>query len=581
MNKDEKEGGQLPEGWVARVNEEGQTFYLHKLTKKIVWNLSEIQKRDNAAPGAGGNQVESKVDEKNLTMEQTQRIFYNFFREKGVGLDTKWEKVNEMVLAEERLKNVGRIKDIKAIFKSFVESEKQMMKKNLQSKKEQAKKDFKKMLEEYKNISKDTKFQSLLPLFYQDNRWKAMEEKERDEAFQEYMQELFIRENQNEKIAIQNRCDSLKQKMLEMKKVTSMTTWEEIRDLMFYNPHWKDFHEYYRFKTYREFIQELREIEESEEKKLTDEAESCQRVDFIKLLVRLIREDKLTFQTSYAEVFEKVKDEEAYFSLLGQRVGPRNLFEKFSEKLNEQHSRIKSMFKALWKANIDTFKPNMSFDSFVVCLKGFREFSNFEERFPVSNSFAYFSLYLFNKMRKRQQKSIAKVFKFMYKMNVSLSDSFESVLPKMQGSKDSKYFELLPAAEVRKTFEEFQSLLREPEKLRKKLEGFSKKKLNISENLLRDKQYSKENQALDSRDSSVKEKASHNYRKDPPSRRHRNDHNSSASSDRGYDRRSKPPRKKRPYGKRDLSVSEEASRDEYEPGEVVVSGKAKKHLKRL
>lgn len=140
------------------------------------------------------------------------------------------------------------VKDRKSIFKKFVENEKSIFKRQIQDKKAAEKVNFKKMLEEYKHITVETKFTSLLPIFYQDERWTVMEEKEREEAFLEYMDELYSKEAEAEKEVIYKQCDKLKKQMLELKRVTSSTKWEEIQEIMYYNNVWNELHDYYKLK---------------------------------------------------------------------------------------------------------------------------------------------------------------------------------------------------------------------------------------------------------------------------------------------------------------------------------------------
>lgn len=175
-------------------------------------------------------------------------MLFNVFREKGVDHESKWDKVYDMLGQDERFQLVANVKDRKRIFKTFVENAKNAFKKQLQDRKLQQKNDFKKMLEEYKHISIETKISSLLPIFYQDPRWTCIDEKEREEAFLEYMDELFYKEAEAEKEVIAKQCEKLKKQMLEIKRVSTSTKWEEIKEIMYYNNTWNDLHDYHKLK---------------------------------------------------------------------------------------------------------------------------------------------------------------------------------------------------------------------------------------------------------------------------------------------------------------------------------------------
>ena len=107
---------------------------------------------------------------------------------------TKWDEVLELLGNNEKFNMVSSLKEKKGIFKRFIETERHNFKKSIVDLKTRNREDFKRMLEEYQHINIETKISSLLPIFYQDPRWTRMDEKEREDAFLEYMEELFHKE---------------------------------------------------------------------------------------------------------------------------------------------------------------------------------------------------------------------------------------------------------------------------------------------------------------------------------------------------------------------------------------------------
>lgn len=175
-------------------------------------------------------------------------MLFDLFHEKGIGSETSWEKVYDLLHTNERFLMVPNVKDRKRIFRKYIDLGKENFKKSVSNRKQTQRNDFKKMLEEYKHINTETKITSLLPIFYEDPRWNCMDDKEREDAFLEYMEEVFMREADAEKQLIANQCEKLKKQMLEIKQVTSSTRWEEMKDIMYYNNTWNELHEYFRLK---------------------------------------------------------------------------------------------------------------------------------------------------------------------------------------------------------------------------------------------------------------------------------------------------------------------------------------------
>jgi hypothetical protein len=237
------------------------TASLTNKTKKTSWvkpdalkaeedksKFDTVDKKQQTSKQALKKQEKEKPRTAIIDYDEATLVLFNVFREKGIDHESKWDKVYDMLNQDERFQLVPNVKDRKKIFKTFVENAKNAFKKQLQDRKLQQKIDFKKMLEDYKHISIETKISSLLPIFYQDPRWTCMDEKEREEAFLEYMDDLFYKEAEAEKEVISKQCEKLKKQMLEIKRVSTSTKWDEIKEIMYYNNTWNDLHDYYKLK---------------------------------------------------------------------------------------------------------------------------------------------------------------------------------------------------------------------------------------------------------------------------------------------------------------------------------------------
>lgn len=445
----------LPEDWVAKRDEEGNTYFLNKLTKKINWNISDIiQEGETARP----SQTSETALGQSYSAEEARRVLINLFREKGVTGEMSWERTFELLHGETRFQMVSCPKERKRIFKQFVESERAAVRKRVFDQKQQAKSDLKQMLAEYRHITTDTKFQSLVPLFFQDPRWKALEERDREVAFQEYLEELFVKENQNEKEAIARRCEKLRLQMLELRRVSSSTTWEEARELMYYNPNWNDLHDYYRLQTFKDFVVSLRELEAAGRARAKAHTEQLQRINFVRCLVGMVREDVFTFQTNFEDLREKFANEESFYDILGQEaITPGELFAQFRVKLIEQHREVKNSFKLALKRHVDSFSRDISLENFAQVLREIEEFADFGTRFNICNSFSFFTRYLHKKLIKRQKKAVNKIRRFLERHEAPSLYDVRKMEEETRDHRDKKYFDSLPANDRAELIKEYLS----------------------------------------------------------------------------------------------------------------------------
>ena len=180
--------------------------------------------------------------------EEAKRLLYNIFSEMGINGESKWEKCLLELNNDDRFRLVKSLKDCKKIFQSYVSDKRSEDRFQLNNNKKIQKDNFKTMLDEYKLITIDTRYTSLLPIFYLDPRWICLDDKEREECFLDYMDNLFRRQAEDEQLQNKTMCDRLKIQFLEIKKINSLTSWEDIKEIMRYNNLWTELHDYYKLK---------------------------------------------------------------------------------------------------------------------------------------------------------------------------------------------------------------------------------------------------------------------------------------------------------------------------------------------
>lgn len=368
-----------------------------------------------------------------------RKMLFTVFRDKGINAESKWDRVLEDLDHDERFLLVKNIKDRKKVFKEFVNQEKDKYKRYLLDKKLNAKKNFKKMIEDYGYITTETKFQSLIPIFNTDPRWQTLDDKEKEEAFEEYLEEIFIRENEKEKEMVKLKCDKLKRQMLEIKNVTPSTKWEDIKRIMEYNSLWNELHDYHRLKTFSEFISNLREAEDKQKIKEREKVERRHKLRFRDFLESEMKVDAVTCKTLWSTYVKKIQDEESLYNLIGQEVSnPRDIFLDYKVQLAAMQKKSKETFRKLFKERLDLYPVGIDLEEFKEQLKTHQFFKGLEHE-RVSNSLNYYAKYLHKKLVKRHQKAVGKLVKFFYKEKVTPATSLEKLEPEMKDHKDAKY----------------------------------------------------------------------------------------------------------------------------------------------
>lgn len=112
---------------------------------------------------------------------------------------------------------------------------------------------FLKMLRERKTLASDCKMHKIAYDFMADPRWRLLEEHERENAFQDYMDELAQKEKEEALKVKRENCEGFRL-ALENDLVKHNARWDDIRAQYKANVHYKELHPYDRISTFLDYI---------------------------------------------------------------------------------------------------------------------------------------------------------------------------------------------------------------------------------------------------------------------------------------------------------------------------------------
>ena len=460
--------------WKIMKTSTGQEFYYNTKLKKS-FAQKPLQKNEE---NNNKNKIINKKEEI-IDYDESRKILYSLFKDVGVDSQSRWDKYFDILQKDKRFKIIQNFKDKKIIFKEYVENEKNIYKRKIIDRKLEAKKDFKKMLEEYGYINTEMKFKNLIPIFYQDQRWQKMDDKEKEDTFQEYLEELFLIETENEKKVIKKKTEMIRQQFLELRGVTSSTTWDQIKEKMYYNNTWNELHDFYKLKTFKKFILNLKKLENEEKRKVLEKKERTRRLRFRDKIEDYIKKDKITTKTLWKDLVRKIKDKDWFYNILDEYYShPRALFFDYKEELIFVQKEIKNLFKKILKNKIEKFYYGINLEDFKKILMESEKFNNFD----ICNSENFYFNYLHKKLLKRQKKSKKKIMRFFYENKIK-EDDLNKIKEIIQNHKDKTYLQSLSEKDIKIFFKEFNTKLSDSSLLKKSSKNslssnFEKKKFS-------------------------------------------------------------------------------------------------------
>ena len=478
VKQEELESYVQEQEWVEKKTSFGKVFY-HNIRK----DLFRFSKPRVAR--SGKNKLKENDKFSGLTREEAKLKMFDFFEGIGVEPTTKFERVNELFRDNKHFHLVKKTSDKKKMFKEYLEYLRKVQHEEMEEEIRTKKRRFFEMMEENKTLTSETKYSTVVPYFYLDERWKAIDDRIKEEYFLEFLQSLVEKEKILKKEMIQAKCKTLRGEILLEKKVNSHTTWNEMQKIMHYSVVWNDLHEYHRLKVFAELMKSYHQMEEQENQKDKQVKARHFREDLRLFLEKMIISDRFTFRSKYKEIFPVLKDEEAFYhTLMEEYSSPREVFLLYKGQLMDDHRKIKEVFKNLLKGNLSHFPVGMEFEAFQEILKKEIFFQKLDAE-KESNSFEYYAQYLFDKMQKRQEKSVLKFMMYLYNESeirnskLNAQEFLKSIERKQLRHSDKSYFESISVQEKIKWVKVFQETIKQGKSLKaliRKRKGIKKSK---------------------------------------------------------------------------------------------------------
>jgi pre-mRNA-processing factor 40 len=318
----------------------------------------------------------SNIKNDALPKEDAQRLFKEMLKRAGVTSTWKWEDCERVLNREEVWKVIKTYKEKKSLVEDYIKECKNREREEQRLKKDKLKAKFREMLEEDHTITSDTKFSEIVMKLCTDERWRSIDDRERDDLFQDYLDDLEQRENEERKILRDTKMRTFR-KILEDKRLPISTTWKDIcinfKDDSFFN----SMEKIDRLKTFTDYITDLENKEASEKDLNKKYQEYRNRENFRNLIQAKIKFGEISYKTKWKPFVQKIANIPEYTNLIGQSGSqPRDLFEEAVGILRDDYKRNKDSLKKILKTNSIKFSADTTFEQFDERLRSYYDYIN-------------------------------------------------------------------------------------------------------------------------------------------------------------------------------------------------------------
>ena len=444
-----------------------------------------------------------RKDEPNeLVVHIPKEELYYKFKEKlkllGITATWKWEDASRILFNEPEWKAIRTFSEKRNLFNEYINDLKNKEKEEIYLKREKNKTKFRQLLSEDNTINSDSTYTEAMSRLSYDERWRSVDEKEREDVFEDYIDLIYKKEEDEWK-----KSRDVKKKLflekLKFKNIKSDTLWKTIKNEFKDDPVFASMEKIDRIQTFADYIINLESKEKNERKE--KEKYKCyqNREKFRELLQICVEEKTLNMETKWKDFILLIKDKDEYLNMLGQEGStPLELFQDKIQDLKKEYKKIKKIFKEINIKNNIEFKFHITFEEFDNLI------SKYDQRKLISDDmknllYQHIKKKLSEKeiMHNKHSKTIAnKLYSYLQRKKLLLRDDcpFEEAYDKI---KKLKKFENLSESNIKEGYSILKELIKEKPIVytdeNNNIDNKEKNKNNNNEN-------NKDNKELDNKD---------------------------------------------------------------------------------
>ena len=308
-----------------------------------------------------------------IPREELYRKFKDKLKSLGITVTWKWEDALRLLYNEPEFKAIRTFSEKRNLFNEYINDLKNKEREEVYLKREKNKAKFRQLLSEDNTINSDSTYAEALSRLSYDERWRAVDEREREDIFEDYIDLIYKKEEDEWKKEREVKKKLFLEK-LKFKKIKSDTLWKNICIEFKDDPVFASMEKIDRIQAFADYITTL----EADEKKERKEKEKYQgyinREKFRELLQISVEEKKINIDTKWRDYVLEIKDREEYLNMLGQEGStPLELFQDKIYELKKDYKKVKKIFKEIITKNKIEIKYQISFEEFDNLISQYRE----------------------------------------------------------------------------------------------------------------------------------------------------------------------------------------------------------------
>eukprot|EP00434_Breviolum_minutum_P001380 symbB.v1.2.001213.t1/scaffold66.1/size357995/16 len=343
--------------WKEYKTADGRDYYYNPITKQSVWDMPiELKRlRGLAKEDESDDEKEKKKEEEKKeewkTPEERRNAFRELLEDKSVKSSMKWEEALKLIQDDRRFNALTAAGERKQAFAEYITQTKKREKEEEREKRKRAKDDFIEALQKWKDLKLTTRYRDTAEHFYNEEWFKLLEEDERVEVFDDFMDEHEQKAKEDRRKQRKEYVEKVKETYVNHEKISVTSRWRDVQDALRDNEHFKWLSKLEALTSWEEWVLETEKSELKEKTKGKYRTERKNRDAFRDLLRQHGDDGKISSNTFWGDYAEKVVKDSRYIALISQPGStPHDLFDDYQEELQDKYNQDKNKLKKLAKS---------------------------------------------------------------------------------------------------------------------------------------------------------------------------------------------------------------------------------------
>jgi len=342
--------------WKEYKTADGRDYYYNPVTRQSVWDMPPELKQLRGLEAAPEREPSPEEEEKEeepewSTQEQRRAAFRELLTEKGIRCTMKWEEALKLVQDDRRFNALNTAGERKQAFAEYVTQTKKREKEAEREKRKRAKDDFLAALADWEDLKMTSRYREAAEAFCDMDFYKLLEEDERDELFQDFMDEHEKKVRDDRRKLRKEYVEKVKQIYMEHEEISTLSRWRDLQDILGDNETFRWLSKLEALTSWEEWVNDWEKKELDEKAKARFREDRLVRDGFRQLMKEHSDKGLLQMTTRWGDFAQTIVDEPRYLNVVGMSGStPHDLFDDFLEELNERYKEDRAKIKKWAKA---------------------------------------------------------------------------------------------------------------------------------------------------------------------------------------------------------------------------------------